>query len=278
MTKDIAFITGANTGIGFEAAVALAKRGYHVVLGCRDKGRGEEALKLVLERSGGSAELLLIDLASQASVREAAAELQRRHPKLKVLLNNAGLVTRTRQTTREGVETTLGVNHLGHFLLTQLLLPALQAAAPSRIVNVSSEAHRGAKWDWNDPQMENGWGTLRAYANSKLANVWFTRELGRRLPAGVTATAVHPGAIATDIWRSAPKIARWFLNFVLPNAEKGSRPLVRLCAAADVAGVTGRYFDKLKEKAPTKTALDDAQAKRLWELSERLVAAQASAR
>ncbi len=270
----VAFVTGANTGIGFEAARSLAKRGYHVVLGCRDKARGEEALAKV--QIVGSAELLLIDLSSFASIRAAADELKRRHPKLKVLLNNAGLVTRQRELTPDGLERTLGVNHFGHFLLTQLLLPALQAGAPSRVVNVSSEAHRGAKWDWSDPMMERGWGTLRAYSNSKLANVWFTRELSRRLPAGVTATAVHPGAIATDIWRSAPKIARWFLNFVLPNAEKGSRPLVRLAADADVEGRTGLYFDKLKERRPSKDGQDDAQAKRLWELSEKLIAAPAA--
>jgi NAD(P)-dependent dehydrogenase (short-subunit alcohol dehydrogenase family) len=268
--RSVALVTGANTGIGFEAAVALAKKGFHVVLGCRDKARGEEALRLVRERSAGSAELLLVDLSSQESIRRAAAESLRLHPRLKVLLNNAGLVTRTRQTTREGVETTLGVNHLGHFLLTQLLLPSLQAGAPSRIVNVSSDAHRGAKWDWDDPQIERGWGTLRAYANSKLANVWFTRELSRRLPAGVTATAVHPGAIATDIWRSAPKLARVFLNWVLPSAEKGSRPLVRLAADGDVEGLSGRYFDRLKEREPSKAGQDDASAGRLWELSERL--------
>lgn len=267
----VALVTGANTGIGFEAALALARRGHHVVLGCRDKARGEAALERV-KLSGGSAELLLLDLSSLASVREAAAELKRRHSKLKVLLNNAGLVTRKRELTQDGVEKTLGVNHLGHFLLTRELLDELKAGAPSRVVNVSSEAHRGARWDWDDPQLERRWGTLRAYANSKLANIWFTRELSRRLPAGVTATAVHPGSISTDIWRSAPAPVRFLLDLVLASAQKGARPLVRLAADGGVEGVTGRYFDKLKERLPSKAAQDDASARRLWELSEHLCA------
>lgn len=269
----VVLVTGANSGIGLEASVALARQGYLVVLGCRDKARGEEAVRVVQERSGGKAELLLIDLGSLESVRKAAAELKSRHPKLKVLLNNAGLVTRKRETTKEGIETTLGVNHFGHFVLTMALLDALAAGAPSRIVNVASEAHRGARWDWDDVQMEKKWGTLRAYANSKLANIWFTRELSRRLPAGVATTAVHPGSIATNIWRSAPGPIRWLIDAVLPNAERGSRPLVRLASADDAASANGLYFDKLKQRLPTKVAQDDAAARRLWELSERLTSA-----
>lgn len=271
--RSVCLVTGANSGIGLEASVELARRGYLVVLGCRDRSRGEQAVQDVRRRSGGDAELLALDLSSLASVREAAALLRRRHPRLKVLLNNAGLTTKARGLTADGLETTLGVNHFGHFLLTRLLLPSLEAAAPSRIVNVSSEAHRGARWDWEDPQMERGWGQLRAYANSKLANVWFTGELARRLPRGVTVTAVHPGAIATNIWREGPAPLRFLLSLVLPNAEKGSRPLVRLCADADVEGKTGAYFDKLKEKLPASAGRDEQAARRFWELSETLAGA-----
>lgn len=270
--KPVCLVTGANSGIGFEAAVELARRGFRVVLGCRDRARGEEALRKVKERSAGEAELLLIDLGSLESVRRAAAEMKSRHPRLKVLLNNAGLVSHQRAVTSDGCETTFQVNHLGHFLLTKLLLDSLAAAAPSRIVNVSSAAHRGARWDWDDVQLEKGWGTWRAYCNSKLANIWFTRELSRRLPGGVTATAVHPGGIATNIWRNAPAIARVLLDLVLPGPAAGARPLVKLAADPSVEGLTGAYFHKLKEKAPTKLAQDDAAARKLWDLSEKLTA------
>lgn len=272
--KPVCLITGANSGIGFEAAVALANRGYHVVMGCRDQKRGEEAVATVRERSKGEAELLLIDLSSQASVRKAADELKKKHPKLKVLLNNAGVWTKTRELTKEGVEMTLGVNHLGHFLLTKLLWDNLKAAAPSRVVNVASAAHRGARWDWGDPQLERWprrWGGLVAYANSKLANIWFTMELSRRLPAGVTATAVHPGGIATNIFRGAPGALRFILDRVLPGPETGARPLVRLAADGDVEGLSGVYFEKMKPSRPTALARDDEAAKKFWEYSEGLL-------
>lgn len=271
--KPVCLITGANSGIGFEAAAALAERGYHVILGCRDQKRGEEAVRLVRERSRGDAELLLVDLASQGSIRKAADEVRKRHRKLKVLLNNAGIWNKTRQTTAEGIEATLGVNHLGHFLLTKLLWDGLAAAAPSRVVNVSSAAHRGARWDWGDPQIErwSRWGGLRAYANSKLANIWFTMELSRRLPPGVTATAVHPGGIATNIFRDAPAFLRGVFGAVLPGPAAGARPLVRLAADPDVEGLSGVYFEKLKQSRPTELARDDQAAKKFWEYSEGLI-------
>ena len=271
--KHVCLVTGANSGIGLEAAVELARRGFHVVLGCRDRARGEQALREVRTRSGGSAELLLLDLSSLASVRQAAAELSRRHPRLTVLLNNAGLICTTRSTTVDGFETAFGVNHLGHFLLTRLLLPSLQAAAPSRIVNVSSEAHRGARWDWEDVQLEKGFGRIRSYANSKLANIWFTRALARRLPAGVTTTAVHPGSIATNFFRNWPAPVRLGLRLFFPSPEVGARPLVRLAADEDAAAKSGVYFDKLRERLPSAAAQDDAAAERLWQLSETLAGA-----
>lgn len=268
--KRVCLITGGNSGIGLEAAVELARRGYLTVLGCRDEARGRAAVEEVKRRSGGEAELLLLDLGSLASVRAAAAELPRRHPKLTVLLNNAGLVCGSRGVTKDGVETTLGVNHLGHFELTRLLLPALEAAAPSRIVNVSSRAHQRAAWDWSDPQLEKGWGRMRAYANSKLANVWFTRELARRLPAGVTATAVHPGVIATNFFRGWPAPVRWAMRLFFRAPEDGARPLIKLADAPEAEGKTGVYFDRLAEKQPSAAARDDASARRLWEYSEAL--------
>jgi len=267
-------VTGANSGIGLAASVELARRGYLVVLGCRDRGRGEKAVAEVVEKSGGRAELLLLDLASLKSVREAAAELKRRHPALNVLVNNAGLWSRRRRQTVDGLESTFAVNHLGHFVLTLELLDALKAGAPSRVVNVSSEAHRWAQWDWGDVQRERRWSGVRAYSDSKLANIWFTRELARRLPPGVTANAVHPGGIATGIFREAPAWARGLFDLVLPGPEKGAAPVVRLACEPALDGVSGRYFSRFDEKPPTAAGRDDAQAARLWELSERLSAAR----
>lgn len=270
--EKVCLVTGGNSGIGLEAGVELARRGYLVVLGCRDEARGRAAVEEVQRRSGGKAELLLMDLASLASLRQAAAELRERHPKLKVLLNNAGRICDRREETRDGVEAVLGVNHLGPFELTRGLLPALQAGAPSRIVNVSSAAHARASWDWSDPQLEKGWSRMRAYANSKLANIWFTRELARRLPPGVTATAVHPGVVATNLFRGWPAFVQWGMRLFFRTPEDGARPLVKLADAPEVAGKTGVYFDRLDEKTPSAAAQDDAGAKRLWDYSEALAA------
>jgi NAD(P)-dependent dehydrogenase (short-subunit alcohol dehydrogenase family) len=266
MSGKIALVTGANSGIGLEASVALARRGFTVVMACRDRARGEEAAKLAQERSGGKTEFLALDLNSLDSVRKAAAEFKSRHEELHVLLNNAGVFLRERGTTADGFEATLGVNHLGHFLLTKLLLERMKSGA--RVVNVSSVAHKSAKWDWDDVQLEKGWGGWRSYANSKLANVWFTRELARRAPPGVTTDAVHPGGVATNIFRRIPGPLRWVLSKALISPEQGAAPLVMLCVD-DVKG-TGRYFDKMKERTASAAARDDAAAKRFWELSETL--------
>jgi NAD(P)-dependent dehydrogenase (short-subunit alcohol dehydrogenase family) len=267
----VALVTGANSGIGLAASEELARRGFLVVLGCRDRARGEAAVGEVVAKSGGRAELLLLDLASLRSVREAAAELKRRHPALSLLVNNAGLWNRQRRLTADGHESTFGVNHLGHYALTLELLDALKAGAPARIVNVSSQAHHAARWDWEDVQREKRWSGVRAYADSKLANVWFTRELARRLPPGVAVNAVHPGGIATGIFRQAPGPFRGLLDAVLPGPEKGAAPVVRVACDPALEGVSGRYFNRLKEQPPSAAGQDDVAAARLWELSRTLV-------
>ncbi|HEY6147063.1 MAG TPA: SDR family NAD(P)-dependent oxidoreductase, partial [Thermoanaerobaculia bacterium] len=160
---------------------------------------------------------------------------------------------------------------LGAFLLTRLLLPALKRSSAPRVVNVSSEAHRAGRLVWDDLEMERRrYSGFRAYANSKLALILFTCELARR-ERDVAANAVHPGAIWTGIWRAAPAVARWILRLVLPSAEKGAEPVVRLAAAPELAGVTGRYFDKTREAAPAPAARSDDDAARLWHTAERVV-------
>jgi retinol dehydrogenase-12 len=260
-------ITGATGGIGLETARALVRMGADVVIGVRDAARGQAVVD-ELVREGRHAELLLIDMASFSSVRQAAARFAAAHAKLDALVNNAGIVVRERSLSADGHELTWQTNFLGAFLLTRLLGPDLMSAPRPRVINVSSEAHRYGRIDWDNIELERGYRGFRAYANSKLALVLFTRELARREP-GISANAVHPGAIATGIWRAAPAIARWILDLVLPSPEKGAQPLVRLAAAPELDGVTGRYFNRLREATPSPAAASDADAARLWQIAEK---------
>lgn len=265
MTGKTVLITGATGGIGLETAKELARRGARVVIGARDAAKGQ-AVVSGITRGGGQAEFLRIDMASFASIREAAAILKAAHPKLDVLVNNAGVVTKKREVNADGHEVIWATNFLGPALLTRLLLPELLAAPRPRVVNVSSMAHAYGRIDWNDVELTKGWRGIRAYANSKLALVLFTRELARREPR-ISVNAVHPGAIATGIWRSAPQPFRFLLDLVLPSPKKGAQPVVRLAAAPEMEGVSGRYFDRQRLVAPALAAGNDADAARLWELT-----------
>lgn len=263
-------VTGATSGIGLETARALARAGAHVIVAVRDPVRGAAVVQ-ELAAAGGQAELLHIDLASFTSVRQAVAQFRARHAGLDVLVNNAGVVTRHRQVTGDGHERIWQTNFLSHVLLTRLLRDALRRAGNPRVVNVSSGAHRSGRIAWDDPELAREFRPLRAYAQSKLAQVLFTRELARREP-GLTVTAIHPGGIWTRIWRPAPLPARLVLRLLLAPASKGAAPVVRLAVAPEVAGVSGAYFNRWKEETPAPQASDDAAAGRLWELAERATA------
>lgn len=268
MSGKTVLVTGATGGIGLETARGLARMGATVVIGARDPVRGQAVVDRIV-REGGRAELLEIDMTSFESVRRAAGRFLSSHPALDVLVNNAGVAMRRRELSADGHEIAWQTNFLGGFLLTALLLPALKRAAAPRVVNVSSEAHRSTRLDWEDLELERQrYGGFKAYANTKLAQVLFTRELARREP-GVAVNAVHPGAIATGIWRAAPKAARWILELVLPRPEKGARPVIRLASSPDLEGITGRYFNKLREAAPSPAAANDADASRLWRIAEK---------
>ena len=269
MTGKTVLVTGAAGGIGYATARALTAMGAHVVIAARDNPRGPAAVAS-LERTGGSSEFLPVDLASVTSVRQAARRFDASHPSLDVLINNAGIATRTRSLGPDGFELTWATNFLGGFLLTLLLLPALERSAHPRIVNVSSEAHRTTRIRWDDLGLSTGYGAFKAYAQSKLAQVLFTRELARRKP-GITVTAVHPGAVATGIWRSTPRLVRAVLRMTLPSSEKGAQPVVRLAADPAMAGsaVSGRYFDRLRQVEPAPQGANDADAGRLWAIAER---------
>ena len=273
-------ITGGNAGIGKETAVALAQQGANVVITARDARRGREAVEDVRERSGSDrVEVMALDLADLASVRDFARDFTAQHDRLDVLVNNAGLIQTSRTETVDGFETTFGVNHLGPFLLTQLLLDQIRASAPSRIVVVSSDAHKQARkgLDFDDLMSERSYSAFGVYGKTKLANIYFTRELARRLDgADTTANALHPGFVASRFGRDGDtgklgEIAMVLGRPLAISPEKGARTSVYLASSPDVAGTSGAYFYKCRDKQPSAAARDDEAARRLWAVSEELV-------
>jgi dehydrogenase/reductase SDR family protein 13 len=270
-------VTGANSGIGLYTAAALAARGGRVFIGCRSSDKADAAAAAVHELAGaGGAALALepfaVDLGDLASVRSAAAAFVARGVPLHALINNAG-VAGVRGLTRDGFELTFGVNHLGPFLLTRLLEPALRAAAQARVVNVASNAHRGASGiDFAALRRPTrslvGWPE---YSVSKLCNILFTRELARRWAGtGVTSYALHPGVVATGLWRRIPQPFRWLMTRAMISAEEGARTTIYCATAPELANASGRYYREEHEGRPTAVAEDDALAARLWEESERM--------
>ncbi len=270
-------VTGATGGIGLEASVQLARTGARVVLVGRDSAKLDAARADVQGRGNSdNVDTLLCDFASQASVRALAKTVLERYDRLDVLVNNAGTVYANRTVTEDGIEATFAVNHLGAFLLTDLLRDLLVRSAPARIVNVSSVGHYNGTLDFDDLGYERGYQIMRAYTRSKLANVLFTRSLAERLDGtGVTVNALHPGAVATGIWSRAPWYARPVLAvakrlFMISPAE-GARRIVYLATSPDVAGTTGQYFEDDRPKDPSPLAQDAVAAERLWTESARLV-------
>ena len=281
MTGKTVIITGANSGIGLETAVALARAGARTVITARHRARGEAAQADVAARSGrDDVGLVLFDLGSIASVKEGAAAILAMCDRIDVLVNNAGLVLSDRRLTEDGFEATFGVNHLGPFVLTELLLERIRQSAPARIVNVASTAHKGARkgLDFDDLQSTGGYGGMQVYSKSKLANIYFTTELARRLEGtGVTVNCLHPGTVATGYGRDGDSsgVLAFGLKVIKPfilSAEKGARTSIYLASSPDVATVTGKYFVKCKVRKPSAVAQDDEAARRLWETSEKLVA------
>jgi retinol dehydrogenase 12 len=276
----VVLITGGNAGIGKESAVALASMGAQVVFTARDAARGTEALAEIRTRSGNDAvDVMPLDLARFASVREFAKRWSDEHDQLDVLVNNAGLILNSRRETDDGNEMTFQVNHLGPFLLTQLLRDQLVAGDDARVVNVASDAHSSARrgLDFDDLQSRRHYRGFRVYGKTKLANILFTRELARRWDdTGVTANAVHPGFVASSFGRDGDTGRFGALLFPLlkPFAlspEQGARTQVYVASAPELAGVTGGYWVKSAPATPSTAAQDDAAAARLWEVSEELV-------
>jgi NAD(P)-dependent dehydrogenase (short-subunit alcohol dehydrogenase family) len=273
-------ITGANSGVGKATAVALAAAGARTVITARHEGRGREARDDIRRASGSEeVDLVVFDLADLASVRAGAGQLLEAYPRIHVLVNNAGLVLSHRTETKDGFEATFGTNHLGPFLLTNLLTERLKASAPARVVTVASTAHQSARrgLDFDDLQSEKRYAGMRAYGRSKLANILFTNELARRLAgSGVTANSLHPGTVATGFARDedASGLLAFGVKVIKPfilTPEKGARTSVYLASSPKVVEITGQYFVKCKPRAPSAAARDEAAATLLWSVSEELV-------
>jgi retinol dehydrogenase-14 len=276
MVGKTVLVTGGTSGIGLEAGIKMAAMGADVVLVARGAAKGDLAFQEAQRRSGSTRiSMAVCDLSSLAGVRRLASDVLARHPRIDVLVNNAGTVSPDRRVTVDGFEQTFAVNHLATFLLTNLLIDRLRASAPARIVTVSSVAHRSGDLDFDNLQFQNGGYTqLKAYNRSKLANVLFTRELAKRLDGtGVTANCLHPGAVATNIWSHTSWYVRPLLEvaklFMLSSEEGGAR-VVHLAASPSVEGESGGYYEKNRLSAPAPLAQDSSVAARLWAESARL--------
>lgn len=287
MKGKVVVITGATSGIGQVAAEDLAAMGARIVQTARDRGRGEEALRRLRERAPDVVpSIFYADLSRLSEMKRVAAEIARAEPRVDVLINNAGAMFGSRQLTEDGLERTFALNHMSYFVLTHGLRERLTAAAPARVVNTASDAHEGATLDFNDLQsadayrfnllewMRYGGPGFKVYGRSKLCNILFTRELGRRLAGtGVTANSVHPGFVATRFGDETGGLISFGIRigkrFAL-SPQEGAETLVYLAASPDVADITGEYFCKCRSATPSREAQDDLSARRLWAESARL--------
>ena len=278
MQGKICMITGANSGIGYETALALAKMGAQVVMVCRNQAKAEAAQAMIKSQSGNPlVDVLIADLSVQQSIRDLAATFKAKYNRLDVLVNNAGVAIGKRELSADGYEMTFAVNHLAYFLLTNLLLDMLKASAPARIVNVASEyqSFSFSTLDFDDLMLEKEYGVARAYGQSKRANVIFTYELSKRLTGtGVTANCLHPGIVRTNfgsqtgglfglVWS---KLARP----IELSPEQGAQTIIYLASSPEVEGITGQYFTKKKPIKSSAQTYDRAVQERLWQISEQL--------
>ncbi|XP_035798510.1 retinol dehydrogenase 13-like isoform X2 [Amphiprion ocellaris] len=273
-------ITGANTGIGKETALDMAQRGARVILACRDMTRARIAADEIRQRSGnGNVVVKKLDLASLQSVRDLVKDVQENEARLDILINNAGIMMCPKWETEDGFEMQFGVNHLGHFLLTNCLLDMLKKSAPSRIVVVASRAHQRGRIHFDDINLDKSYSPGKSYSQSKLANILFCRELATRLQGtGVTVYSLHPGVIHTELGRHfLSTLAMWKKMIVMPfsllvkRPWEGAQTTIYCAVDESQANVSGLYYSDCAPKEPAPQALDDAAAKKLWDLSASMV-------
>lgn len=274
--EDIILITGGSAGMGKAAAIELAKTSATVVILCRSKEKGEKALiDIKNESKNNNLDLFICDLGNMASIRKFVEDFKKKYKKLNVLINNAGVILPGRHETSDGLELQFGVNHLGPFLLTNLLLETILNSAPSRIVNVASDAHKVGKIHFKDINLKNNYNLIKAYSQSKLANILFTYELSKRLEnTGVTVNCLHPGAVATEMGVNrttgfGTTITKLLKPFFLTPLQ-GATTAIYLASSDEVQGVTGKYFYKKKPIRSSKLSYDKESSEKLWRLSEEI--------
>jgi NAD(P)-dependent dehydrogenase (short-subunit alcohol dehydrogenase family) len=278
MGGKVCFVTGATAGIGKATALALAAQGAEVIVGGRSRQKAAAIVREISLKTGNEkVSYLLADFSDLRQVRAAAGTFQEQHARLDVLINNAGGFFNRRHETVSGVELTFLVNHLAPFLLTNLLLETLVASAPARIVNVSSAAHHYATMDFDDLGFEQGYSGMKAYARSKLANLLFAYALARRLdPGQVTVNALHPGHVATDIWKTnfplIGPVLKWVMGLFALSPEEGANTVIYLASSPEATGITGRYFIEREPVDSSPLSYDEQVGQRLWAVSEALTA------
>jgi NAD(P)-dependent dehydrogenase (short-subunit alcohol dehydrogenase family) len=276
MAGRVCLVTGATSGIGKVTATSLAAQGAEVIVAGRNQRKADDTVSWIKSETGNSAvRYLLADFADLGQVRDLARAFKERISRLDVLVNNAGGFFNTRRETPYGVEMTFLVNHLAPFLLTNLLLETLQEGAPARIVNVTSAAHQYDSMNFDDLGFKRGYAGMKAYARSKLANVLFTYELARRLDGSqVTVNAVHPGHVATDMWKTNfPFIGsalKWVMGFFARTPEQGADTVIYLASSPEVEGITGTYFADREAVQSSPLSYDEGVARRLWQISKDL--------
>jgi len=270
----IALVTGANSGMGMATTKALADMGATVVMLCRNEKRGRKAFNILKEKSDRKLDIMFCDLGDFSSIRAFAEAFHQKYEKLDILVNNAGFISLDRQITKDGLERQFGVNHIGHFLLTMKLIDLFEEGG--RIVNVASGAHKTGNIHFEDINLTKGFNVIKAYSQSKLANVLFTRELAKRLKSKkITVNCCHPGAVATNIGISRDtgfgKTITGMLKPFFQTSEQGARTAIYLAASAGVKDITGQYFYKCKIAKSSKRSKDMKLAKRLFDFSEQIV-------
>ncbi|KAG7154554.1 retinol dehydrogenase 11-like [Homarus americanus] len=273
-------ITGSNTGIGKETARDLSRRGARVVMLCRDLQKAKVTAEEIHQETGNTVGIYQLDLASLESIRNTANTLKDTEPNIHILINNAGVMMCPRWETKDGFEMQLGTNHLGHFLLTLLLLDQIKASAPARIITVSSIAHTQGRMHWEDLQMKERYEAKEAYCQSKLANVLFSRELSRQLQGtGVTTYSLHPGVVQTELGRHIHQSVNGFIhwafhffgNFFFKTVVRGAQTTIHCAVEESLATTSGKYYSDCAEKQPHPLRVCDDDARRLWDTSLQLV-------
>jgi NAD(P)-dependent dehydrogenase (short-subunit alcohol dehydrogenase family) len=279
MKGKVIVITGANAGIGKETTRALALKEATIVMACRNLDKARPVCEMIKDESGNlNIEVMHLDLAWLDSIRIFADQFMAKYRHLDVLINNAGTFSMKREETRDGFENTMGVNYLGPFLLTNLLLPVIKTTPNARIINLGSDAHYSGEINIDDLQNKKAYFGFKAYANSRLATVFFTQDLAERLAGtSITVNALHPGHVATGIWNLWPECKRIqsllnkILKYFMISPEQGAQTSIYLATSDDIEGVTGKYFDRTEPKAPSPKCMDKQLKAALWQLSADLV-------